>query len=396
MAKLVNNGNARVRLTFLAMDLQDKNIELFSIENKTIDPLSNLPTDPIFSRKYQYNNQFNMQGDFIGQTTGQEQFEEVAVQFVFQEDFMFVKAGKQDITERASRDTLIAILQGAVFKSNGKTYRVLGNAGNINLEAKMLGNKVNKHWKNLYYWENAFVREGTAFDDKGNARLMQNPLLSTFNVSNIGMSLEVYIGAGTGETRVMRYPLVAFNQITTDMSGDVIKINTNMEIKADVIEADDFFIAGGKQVSPTFIKVDGVIAQTGLSSVPSGAKAKEKWLAYDDVTGKVMYIDNQVDKTSTTPLAVGTIFYLQKADTGATSGVVSGLCQAGTGVVKKSPEFYVVGKYNCATPEAYLTRWNFDSEIVTSSANAKDVFPLKVNDFDDLTGDFKRYNSENL
>ena len=396
MAKLVNNGNARVRLTFLAMDLQDKNIELFSIENKTIDPLSNLPTDPIFSRKYQYNNQFNMQGDFIGQTTGQEQFEEVAVQFVFQEDFMFVKAGKQDITERASRDTLIAILQGAVFKSNGKTYRVLGNAGNINLEAKMLGNKVNKHWKNLYYWENAFVREGTAFDDKGNARLMQNPLLSTFNVSNIGMSLEVYIGAGTGETRVMRYPLVAFNQITTDMSGDVIKINTNMEIKADVIEADDFFIAGGKQVSPTFIKVDGVIAQTGLSSVPIGAKANEKWLAYDDVTGKVMYIDNQVDKTSTTPLEVGTIFYLQKADTGATSGVAIGLCQAGTGVVKKSPEFYVVGKYNCATPEAYLTRWNFDSKIVTSSANAKDVFPLKVNDFDDLTGDFKRYNSENL
>ena len=396
MSKLVNNGNARVRLTFLAMDLQDKNIELFSIENKTIDPLSNLPTDPIFSRKYQYNNQFNMQGDFIGQTTGQEQFEEVAVQFVFQEDFMFVKAGKQDITERASRDTLIAILQGAVFKSNGKTYRVLGNAGNINLEAKMLGNKVNKHWKNLYYWENAFVREGTAFDDKGNAILMQNPLLSTFNVSNIGMSLEVYIGAGTGETRVMRYPLVAFNQITTDMSGDVIKINTNMEIKADVIEADDFFIAGGKQVSPRFIKVDGVIAQTGLSSVPGGAKANEKWLAYDDVTGKVMYIVNQVDKTSTTPLEVGTIFYLQKADTGATSGSVSGLCQAGTGVVKKSPEFYVVGKYNCATPEAYLTRWNFDSEIVTSSTNAKQVFALKVNDFDDLTGDFKRYNSENL
>ena len=396
MSKLVNNGNARVRLTFLAMDLQDKNIELFSIENKTIDPLSNLPTDPIFSRKYQYNNQFNMQGDFIGQTTGQEQFEEVAVQFVFQEDFMFVKAGKQDITERASRDTLIAILQGALFKSNGKIYRVLGNAGNINLEAKMLGNKVNKHWKNLYYWENAFVREGTAFDDKGNARLMQNPLLSTFNVSNIGMSLEVYIGAGTGETRVMRYPLVAFNQITTDMSGDVIKINTNMEIKADVIEADDFFIAGGKQVSPTFIKVDGVIAQTGLSSVPGGAKANEKWLAYDDVTGKVMYINNQVDKTSTTPLEVGTIFYLQKADTGATSGVVSGLCQAGTGVVKKSPEFYVVGKYNCATPEAYLTRWNYDSEIVTSSTNAKQVFALKVNDFDDLTGDFKRYNSENL
>ena len=119
-------------------------------------------------------------------------------------------------------------------------------------------------------------------------------------------------------------------------------------------------------------------------------------LAYDNVTGKVMYIVNQVDKTSTTPLEIGTIFYLQKADTGATSGVVSGLCQSGTGVVKKSPEFYVVGKYNCATPEAYLNRWNFDSEIVTSSANAKDVFALKVNDFDELTGDFKRYNSENL
>ena len=396
MAKLVNNGNARVRLTFLAMDLQDKNIELFSIENKTIDPLSNLPTDPIFSRKYQYNNQFNMQGDFIGQTTGQEQFEEVAVQFVFQEDFMFVKSGKQDITERASRDTLIAILQGALFKSNGKTYRVLGNAGNINLEAKMLGNNVNKHWKNLFYWENAFVREGTAFNEKGVAKIMQNPLLSTFNVSNIGMCLEVYIGAGTGETRVMRYPLVAFNQITTDMSGDVIKINTNMEIKADVIEAEDFFIAGGKQESPTFIKVDKVIAQTGLSGVPSGAGAGEKVLAYDDVTGKVMYIENQVDKTSTTPLEVGTVFYLQKADTGATSGSVSGLCQAGTGVVKYSPELYAIGKYNCAVPEAFLTRWNYDSEIVTSKTNATKIFPLKVNDFDDLSGDFKRYNSENL
>ena len=397
MAKLVNNGNARVRLTFLAMDLQDKNIELFSIENKTIDPLSSLPTDPLFSRKYSYDNRFNMQGDYIGQTAGQEVVEEVAVQFSFQEDFMFVRSGKQDISERASRDTLIAILQGALFKSNGKTYRVLGNAGNINLESKMLSTATNnKHWKNLFYWENAFVRDGLAFDDKGNPKLMQNSLLSTFNVSSIGMCLEVYIGAGTGETRVLRYPLVAFNQITTDMSGDVIKINTNMDIKADVIEADDFLIAGGKQVSPTFIKIDGVIAQTGLSSVPSGAKANEKWLAYDDVTGKVMYIDNQVDKTSTTPLEVGTIFYLQKADTGATSGVVSGLCQAGTGVVKKSPEFYVVGKYDCATPKAYLTRWNFDSEIVTSSVNAKDVFALKVNDFDDLTGDFKRYNSENL
>ena len=396
MSKLVNNGNARVRLTFLAMDLQDKNIELFSIENKTIDPLSNLPTDPIFSRKYQYNNQFNMQGDFIGQTAGQEQFEEVAVQFVFQEDFMFVKTGKQDITERASRDTLIAILQGALFKSNGKTYRVLGNAGNINLEAKMLGNNVNRHWKNLFYWENAFVREGTAFDEKGNAKTMQNPLLSTFNVSNIGMCLEVYIGAGTGETRVMRYPLVSFNQITTDMSGDVIKINTNMEIKADVIEAHDFLIAGGKQETSTFIKVDRVIPQTGLSGVPSGALANEKVLAYDDVTGKIMYIENKADKTSTTPLEVGTVFYLQKADTGATSGVVSGLCQAGTGVVKKSSEFYVVGESNCAIPEAFLTRWNYNSKIATTSANATSVFPLKVNDFDEMSGDFKRYNSENL
>ena len=43
-----------------------------------------------------------------------------------------------------------------------------------------------------------------------------------------------------------------------------------------------------------------------------------------------------------------------------------------------------------------MTRWNYDSEIVTSSTNAKQVFPLKVNDFDDLTGDSKRYNSENL
>ena len=76
MAKLVNNGNARVRLTFLAMEMVSKNIELFSIENKTIDPLSNLPTDPLFSRKYQYNNQFNMQGDFISKTQGQEQVEE--------------------------------------------------------------------------------------------------------------------------------------------------------------------------------------------------------------------------------------------------------------------------------------------------------------------------------
>ena len=396
MAKLVNNGNARVRLTFLAMELVSKKIELFSVENKTIEPLSNLPTDPLFSRKYQYNNQFNMQGDFIGQTSGQEQFEDVSIPFSFQEDFIYVKSGKQDIDERASRDTLIAILQGAVFKSNGKTYRVLGNAGNINLEAKMLGKNTNNHWKNLYYFENAFVKEGTAFDDKGNAKTMQNPLLSTFNVSSIGMSLEVYIGAGTGETRIMRYPLVSFSQLNTDMSGDVIKVATQMSIKADVIEADDFLIAGGKKVSGRFIKVDGVVAKTGLSAVPTEAQANETWLAYDDVTGKVMYIVNQADKTSTTPLEVGTVFYLQKGDTGATAGAVTGLCQAGTGVVKKSPEFYVVGKYDCAVPEAFLTRWNYDPEIATTSANAKEVFALKVNDFDDLTGDFKRYNSENL
>lgn len=396
MAKLVNNGNARVRLTFLAMELMSKKIELFSIENKTIEPLSNLPTDPLFSRKYQYNNQFNMQGDFIGQTSGQEQFEDVSIPFSFQEDFIYVKSGKQDIDERASRDTLIAILQGAVFKSNGKTYRVLGNAGNINLEAKMLGKNTNNHWKNLYYFENAFVKEGTAFDKDGNAKTMQNPLLSTFNVSSIGMSLEVYIGAGTGETRIMRYPLVSFSQINTDMSGDVIKVNTQMAIKADVIEAEDFLIAGGKKVSGTFIKVDGVVAKTGLSAVPSEAQANETWLAYDDVTGKVMYIVNQADKTSTTPLEVGTVFYLQKGDTGATSGAIQGLCQAGTGIVKKSPEFYVVGKYDCTKPEAHLTRWNYDPEIATTSANAKEVFALRVNDFDDLTGDFKRYNSENL
>lgn len=396
MAKLVNKGNARVRLTFLAMDLATKNIELFSIENKTIDPLSSLPTDPLFSRKYNFTAQRNMQGDFIGKTQGEEIYEDVAIQFTFQEDFMFVTNGKQELDERASRDTLIAILQGAVFKSGGKTYRVLGNAGNINLEAKMLGKNTNNHWKNFSYWENAFVKDGTSFDSKGNAVTMQNPLLSSVNISSIGMILEVYIGAGTGETRVLRYPLVSFNKITTDMSGEVIKINTNMEINADVIEADDFLINGGKKASNTFIKVDKVIPVTGLSAVPSSAGTGETVLAYDDVTGKVMYIVNQADKTSTTPLEVGTIFYLQKGDTGATSGSVTGLCQAGTGVVKKSPEFYVVGKYDCSVPEAFLTRWNYDSEIATTSANAKEIFALKVNDFDDITSDFKRFNSENL
>lgn len=396
MGKLVNNGNARVRLTFLAMEMQSKNIELFSIENKTVDPLSNLPTDPLFSRKYQYNNQFNMQGDFIAKTQGQEQVEEQSITFTFQEDFMFVVNGEQKLDERLSRDSLIAILQGTLFQAGGKTYRVLGNAGNINLESKMLGKNTNRHWKNLFYWENAFVKDGIALDSKGNAKTMQNSLLSTVNISSIGMCLEVFVGAGTGETRVMRYPLVTFSQITTDMSGDVIKITTNMGINADVIEAEDFFISGGKQVGSKFIKVDGVVAKTGLSAVPTEVKANETWLAYDDVTGKVMYIVNQADKTGTTPLEVGTIFYLQKGDTGASSSSAQGLCQAGTGIVKKSPEFYVVGKYNCAVPEAFLTRWNLDENIATTSANAKEIFALKVNDFDELTSDFKRYNSEDL
>lgn len=396
MGKLVNNGNARVRLTFLAMEMQSKNIELFSIENKTVDPLSNLPTDPLFSRKYQYNNQFNMQGDFIAKTQGQEQVEEQSITFTFQEDFMFVVNGEQKLDERLSRDSLIAILQGTLFQAGGKTYRVLGNAGNINLESKMLGKNTNRHWKNLFYWENAFVKDGIALDSKGNAKTMQNSLLSTVNISSIGMCLEVFVGAGTGETRVMRYPLVTFSQITTDMSGDVIKITTNMGINADVIEAEDFFISGGKQVGSKFIKVDGVVAKTGLSAVPTEAKANETWLAYDDVTGKVMYIVNQADKTGTTPLEVGTIFYLQKGDTGASSSSAQGLCQAGTGIVKKSPEFYVIGKYDCSVPEAFLTRWNLDENIATTSANAKEIFALKVNDFDELTSDFKRYNSEDL
>ena len=337
-----------------------------------------------------------MQGDFIAKTQGQEQVEEQSITFTFQEDFMFVVNGEQKLDERLSRDSLIAILQGTLFQAGGKTYRVLGNAGNINLESKMLGKNTNRHWKNLFYWENAFVKDGIALDSKGNAKTMQNSLLSTVNISSIGMCLEVFVGAGTGETRVMRYPLVTFSQITTDMSGDVIKITTNMGINADVIEAEDFFISGGKQVGAKFIKVDGVVAKTGLSAVPTEAKANETWLAYDDVTGKVMYIVNQADKTGTTPLEVGTIFYLQKGDTGASSSSAQGLCQAGTGIVKKSPEFYVVGKYNCAVPEAFLTRWNLDENIATTSANAKEIFALKVNDFDELTSDFKRYNSEDL
>lgn len=175
MAKLVNNGNSRVRLTFLAMELVSKDIKLFTLENKTIDPLTSLPTNPLFSRSYAYNDQFNMQGDYIGQTQGQEKVESVEVPFSFQEDFIHVAKGKTDIEERTSRDTLIAILSGGVFKSNGKTWRVLGNAGNINLEAKMLGRNVNNHWKNLFYHENAFVKDGTAFDQTGKAKVMQNP-----------------------------------------------------------------------------------------------------------------------------------------------------------------------------------------------------------------------------
>lgn len=396
MAKLVNNGNSRVRLTFLAMELVSKDIKLFTLENKTIDPLTNLPTNPLFSRSYAYNDQFNMQGDYIGQTQGQEMVESVEVPFSFQEDFIHVAKGKTDIEERTSRDTLIAILSGGVFKSNGKTWRVLGNAGNINLEAKMLGRNVNNHWKNLFYHENAFVKDGTAFDQTGKAKVMQNPLLSTFNISSIGMCLEVYIGAGTGETRVMRYPLVAFNSIVTDMSGDTVKINTNMVIKADVIEADDFFINGGKQAGTHFYEVDGIVFKTGLSGVPSEALANQKWLAVDDVSGKVMYIDNKADKTSTVPTEVGTVYYLKKSDTGATSTVATGLCQAGTGVVKFSPLFVVVGEWNCATPEGKVTRWNYDGAIVTTSSNAKNVMALEVYDFDELTGDFKKYNSENL
>lgn len=397
MAKLVNNGNSRIRLTFLAMELETKVISLFTIENKTVDPLSNLPTDPLFSRKPQWNNQFNAQGDFIGQTSGQETFEENAVPFTFSEDFMFVQNGTVVGEERASRDNFIAILQGGIFVSNGKKFRVLGNAGNINLEAKMLGKKLtNQHWKNLYYRENAFVRDGNSFDAKGKARLFQNPLLSSFSVSNIGMSLEVYIGAGTGETRVLRYPLVAFNQITTNMDGDVVKINTNMEIKADPIEADDFLVNGGKQVGDHFIKIDGYVFKTGLAGVPAEAKANETWLAIDDVTGKILLAVNRVDKTPTTPLEVGTIFYKQKEDTGATAGATTGLCASGTGVVTKSPIFFVIGKYDCTRPESHLTRWNYDGEFKTTNANAKDVFGLKVFDFDELTGDFKRYNSEEL
>lgn len=400
MAKLVNNGNSRVRLTFLAMELESKNISLFTIENKTVDPLSSLPTDPLFSRKFQYNNQFNMQGDYIGKTQGQEQVEEISVPFTFQEDFMFISTKKDgvELDERASRDTLIAILQGAVFKANGKKFRVLGNAGNINLDAKMVGNAyTNKHWKNLYYFENAFVRDGNAFDSEGNAKLMQNPLLSTVNISNIGMSLEVYIGAGTGETRVLRYPLVSFAQITTDMSGDTVKVNTNMMVNADVVEAGDFFINGGKQKSKRFIEVDRVIAKTGLAAVPTEAKTNEKVLAFDDVTGKVMYIENKVDKTATTPLEVGTIFYLKKSDTGEQAQATRGLCAStGGGVIEKSPLFFVVGEWNCETPEAFLTRWNEDPKIVSDNSKAMDIFGLKVYDFDELTSDFRRYNSKEL
>lgn len=402
MAKLTGSSSSKVRLTFLGAKLSDGAISLFTIENKTVDALNNLPTDPLFSRKPQWTTLHNGQGMFIGQVAGQEQFEEFSVPFTFSEDFMFVQDGKVVGDERSSVDNFISILQGGIFVSNGEKYRVLGNAGNINLESRMNTKATtNKHWKYLYYNENAFVRDGISFDENGKAKTIANPLLGSFSMSSIGMSLEVYIGIGTGEVRAIRYPLVAFNQIKTNLDGEVIKISTNMEIKADPIEVRDFLVAGGKQESDVFYNIDKVEYVTGMVTsptytVPAGAGANKKELYIDDVTGEFRLVDNKVDVMNTKPIDVGTIFYLQKADTGATAGATMGLCNAGTGVVKFSPQLFVVGDYDCKTKKGKLVRWNLDGEKVSTSTTAKNIFPLRVMDYDEFTEDFKLYNSENL
>ena len=131
-------------------------------------------------------------------------------------------------------------------------------------------------------------------------------------------------------------------------------------------------------------------------TVPVSAGANKKELYVDDVTGEFRLVDNKVDVMNTKPVDVGTIFYLQKADTGATAGATIGLCNAGTGVVKKSPEIFVVGEYDCKTKKGKLVRWNLDGEKVSTSTTAKNIFPLRVMDYDELTEDFKLYNSENL
>ena len=401
MPKIASGSNTRLRISFLAMEIESGEISWFSIENKNIDPLNNLPTDPLKSGKHSYNNIFDSRNKFIGQTLGQEVIEENSVPFTFSEDFMFVQDGKVKGDERASRDNFIAILQGGVFISNEKKYRVLGNAGNINLEAQMLGKNTNRHWKNLYYFENAFLRDGNSYDEKGKAKTIPNPFLSSFSTSNIGLSMEIYIGVGTGETRVLRYPLVAFTNIVTNLDGDVIKIQTQMEIKADPVEATDFFISGGKRDEGKFFEIDDFDFSTGLSAanpyvVNTKAKTNQTFLDIDDVTGEVKLIVNKADKTPITPMEVGTIFYMKKHDTGASQGAGQGLCQASGGVVEKSPVVFVVGQYDCSKPKAWLTKWNYDENVVSNASKALSIFGLKIMDYNENAEDFKLYDSKNL
>lgn len=399
MAIITNGSNTRVRLSFLAVELASKKISLFTIENRVADAFSGLPTDPLFPRKYQWTDNFNMQNEYIGQSQGQEQIEQFSIPFTFTEDFLFVKKYNEETNERLSRDMFVNILQGNLFTIGGKNYRVLGNTGNINLKAKMTGKNTNNKWKNLFYWENAFVRDGIATSGEGVVETMRNPLLSSFSLSNIGMCMEVYIGAGSGETRVMRFPLVSFNQIKTNLDGETVKISTNMEIKADPIESKDFFVAGGKQVTGKFIPIHGykysAFSGGGTYTVPAEAKANETFLDIDNTTGIVKLIKNKVDVTPTTPLEVGTIFYMLKDDTGATAGGATGLCQASGKVVKKSPTIFVVGTYDCTKPESRLTQWNLEDVTITAT-NAKDIFPLHVLEWNENDLDFKRYDTEDM
>ena len=394
---LVNSSNSVAYLTFLAYNHATKRIALNHIDLNTMSPVQGIPLEPLFSRKFEYTKQYDGGKRYIGETQGNEMVEDFNIGVTIDVDMSMVEKGIDTYRERTSRSKLENILNGGLYLNGQDTYKVLGIAGNVNFESVMTGKNVNRHWQYLTYRENAFLKDGTSYEkDDLKVKVIKNSLLSTYNLSTLGMIIEWHIATGSGETQIVRFPLVGFNQLKLNIDSEKNTLGVNLQIKSDAIQTGDLFVNGGSEEGLYWNTVKAVEFYTGTPTIPASFTAGANYLLIEKTTGEVRFIKDVAgtltDVSDTTIMDLGTVFYVQKYDTGAKAGGGVGFCDADS-IVEKTPKFVAVGKFDCVKKKSFAVQWQLDEEAVPTD---KTVFLLDVLGYNGEKGQFTLYDSENL
>lgn len=392
---VVNSATSLVYLTFLMARVATGEIRLGFIELNSISPLTNLPTGALNSRKKEVNNIYDAYGNKVGETSGQEITNDEAITVEFIEDFNQVLKQDIQIVQEASRDRLVSILIGGIFKIQGEDWRVLGVGGNINYNARMTGKMLENDWKWLLDREVAYIKDGVAFSEDGVAVIERNSYLGRVNTESLGLVLEIYFYTGTNEVRNMRYPLSIFTNVRTNIDAESNKVTADMSIKADGLETQDFFVNGGATKNAYFYEVENIEFFTGTLTVPSTLEANKQYLFIEETTGEVRLVDNKIDVTETTPFRDGTRFYCRKYKLDVTAS--TNPCDTNTDV-EYTPVYVATHNFECinnagtANYTAKAVQWLVNPETTVTN---KESFLLFINEYQSDLSDFSIYDSSN-